>query len=268
MRWLAPGVSPGIVDALSSAGEPVRAPIVFSGGVSRNRAVVAHLERMLGTGLICEKGPSSAAGAALCLLDEATTDTGERFDPRMKSFGPSPVGKSTPLHPLNQNDQVIRISVLPRRIVSHALNRIGKPGGSRNLRGLGRQGRRGAPARDRRGLHQHQGSPGGVNRRRRGRVLHPHRRQPHRRRPEPAGSRRRRRRTPNRALEDIRSGRHRRRAQARRPGRRRGPGAGRDHGPCPGGLRTQARCGHHHRNRRPGFEVHHPERRARKFFAS
>ena len=75
---LCQGVARHIVDALVR-GEPVRAPIVFSGGVSRNQAVVAHLERMLGTELIGEKGPSGAAGAALCLLDEATTDTEATF---------------------------------------------------------------------------------------------------------------------------------------------------------------------------------------------
>ena len=67
---LCQGVARHIVDALVG-GQPVRAPIVFSGGVSRNRAVVAHLNRMLGTELICEKGPYGAAGAALCLRDDA-----------------------------------------------------------------------------------------------------------------------------------------------------------------------------------------------------
>jgi predicted CoA-substrate-specific enzyme activase len=96
---LCQGVARHIVDALVR-GEPVRAPIVFSGGVSRNRAVVAHLERMLGTELICEKGPSGAAGAALCLLEEATTDTGATFrspdaivrpDPRRKVYAFAPL---------------------------------------------------------------------------------------------------------------------------------------------------------------------------------
>src|SRR5512137_639711 len=43
---LCQGVARHIVDALVR-GEPVRAPIVFSGGVSRNLAVVGHLARML-----------------------------------------------------------------------------------------------------------------------------------------------------------------------------------------------------------------------------
>lgn len=64
------GVARHIVDALVR-NEPVREPVVFSGGVSRNRAVAEHINRLLGTQLICEAVPSGAAGAALCLLDDA-----------------------------------------------------------------------------------------------------------------------------------------------------------------------------------------------------
>jgi predicted CoA-substrate-specific enzyme activase len=67
---LCQGVARHIADALFG-GRPVRAPVVFSGGVSRNPAVVAHLHRILGAELICEKGPYGAAGAALSLRDEA-----------------------------------------------------------------------------------------------------------------------------------------------------------------------------------------------------
>ncbi len=63
------GVARHIVEALAH-GKPVQPPVVFSGGVSRNGAVVAHLNRMLGIDLICEEGPLGAAGAALCLLEE------------------------------------------------------------------------------------------------------------------------------------------------------------------------------------------------------
>ena len=63
------GVARHIVEALVH-GKPVQPPVVFSGGVSRNGAVVAHLNRMLGIDLICEAGPLGAAGAALCLLEE------------------------------------------------------------------------------------------------------------------------------------------------------------------------------------------------------
>jgi len=94
---LCQGVARHIVDSLVR-GEPVRAPIVFSGGVSRNRAVVEHLNRMLGTELICEKGPYGAAGAALCLLDEADTgapyrsvDEIIRPEPRRKVYAFAPL---------------------------------------------------------------------------------------------------------------------------------------------------------------------------------
>ncbi len=94
---LCQGVARHIVEALVR-NEPVRAPIVFSGGVSRNRAVAEHLTRMLGTKLICEVVPSGAAGAALCLLDEA--DVGAPFrsvdaivqpEPRRKVFAFAPL---------------------------------------------------------------------------------------------------------------------------------------------------------------------------------
>jgi len=86
---LCQGVARHIVDALVG-GQPVRAPIVFSGGVSRNRAVVEHLNRMLGTELICEKGPCGAAGAALCLLTKPTPAQVRRFDPWMRSLNRTP----------------------------------------------------------------------------------------------------------------------------------------------------------------------------------
>jgi predicted CoA-substrate-specific enzyme activase len=93
------GVARHIVDALVH-GEAVRAPVVFSGGVSRNQAVVEHLTRMLGTGLICEAFPCGAAGAALCLLADAKADAGAPFrsmdeivqpDPRRKVFAFPPL---------------------------------------------------------------------------------------------------------------------------------------------------------------------------------
>jgi predicted CoA-substrate-specific enzyme activase len=96
---LCQGVARHIVDALVG-GQPVCTPIVFSGGVSRNRAVVEHLNRLLGTELICEKGPCGAAGAALCLLDEADADTGAPFrcledivqpEPRRKVYAFTPL---------------------------------------------------------------------------------------------------------------------------------------------------------------------------------
>jgi predicted CoA-substrate-specific enzyme activase len=91
------GVAQHIVEALVR-NEPVRAPIVFSGGVSRNRAVAEHLTRMLGTQLICEGVPSGAVGAALCLLDEAdagapfrSVDTIVQPEARRKAFAFAPL---------------------------------------------------------------------------------------------------------------------------------------------------------------------------------
>lgn len=63
------GVARHIVDALFST-RPVREPILFTGGVSRNRAVAGHIARLSGMELICERLVCSAAGAALCLLEE------------------------------------------------------------------------------------------------------------------------------------------------------------------------------------------------------
>jgi len=93
------GVARHIVDALVR-GEPARAPIVFSGGVSRNRAVVEHLNRLLSTELICEKSPSGAAGAALCLLDEADTVTGAPFRSPDEIVRPEPRRKVYAFAPL------------------------------------------------------------------------------------------------------------------------------------------------------------------------
>ncbi|MBI5581417.1 MAG: CoA activase [Deltaproteobacteria bacterium] len=96
---LCQGVARHIVDALVR-GRPVRTPIVFSGGVSRNRAVVEHLERMLAADLVCEKGPSGAAGAALCLLDEANVETGATFRSPDEIVRPEPRRKVYAFAPL------------------------------------------------------------------------------------------------------------------------------------------------------------------------
>jgi predicted CoA-substrate-specific enzyme activase len=76
------GVARHIFESLVH-GEAVQPPVVFSGGVSRNGAVVGHLNRLLGVELICEEGPLGAAGAALCLLDE----TGPRPDAPLRCPG-------------------------------------------------------------------------------------------------------------------------------------------------------------------------------------
>jgi predicted CoA-substrate-specific enzyme activase len=67
------GVARHIVETLVG-GEPLGRPLLMSGGVARNRAVVRHLGRLLGAEPICERGPLPAAGAALALLAEPGAD--------------------------------------------------------------------------------------------------------------------------------------------------------------------------------------------------
>jgi predicted CoA-substrate-specific enzyme activase len=63
------GLAKNIVDT-AFVGEKPNGPIIFTGGVSRNRAVVRHIEDMIGLGVIVEKSLYGAAGAALNLLQE------------------------------------------------------------------------------------------------------------------------------------------------------------------------------------------------------
>ena len=64
------GLARNIVDTLFNAGD-ARGPIVFTGGVSLNRAVVKHLRTLTGLQIVCEDTLfHGAAGAALCLADE------------------------------------------------------------------------------------------------------------------------------------------------------------------------------------------------------
>ncbi|MFO7557511.1 MAG: acyl-CoA dehydratase activase [Desulfobacterales bacterium] len=63
------GLAKNIVDTLFGSEKP-RGPIVFSGGVSRNQAVVKHIRSMLDQEILVEKSLYGAAGAALNLLDE------------------------------------------------------------------------------------------------------------------------------------------------------------------------------------------------------
>jgi predicted CoA-substrate-specific enzyme activase len=96
---LCQGVARHILAALVR-GQPVRTPIVFSGGVARNQAVAAHLGRMLGTQLICEQVPCGAAGAALCLLDAAAEDTCAPFRSLDEIVQPEPRRKIYAFAPL------------------------------------------------------------------------------------------------------------------------------------------------------------------------
>jgi activator of 2-hydroxyglutaryl-CoA dehydratase len=63
------GLAKNIVDT-AFAGESPNDPIIFTGGVSRNRAVVQHIERLIGRKVIVEKTLYGAAGAALNLIEE------------------------------------------------------------------------------------------------------------------------------------------------------------------------------------------------------
>jgi activator of 2-hydroxyglutaryl-CoA dehydratase len=63
------GLAKNIVDTLFS-GHKVRGPLIFAGGVAKNRAVVRHVQKMVGIEMAVEKIPYGAAGAALCLLDD------------------------------------------------------------------------------------------------------------------------------------------------------------------------------------------------------
>jgi predicted CoA-substrate-specific enzyme activase len=71
------GLATTVVDALFS-GSSVRAPIVLSGGVARNAAVVRHLRTLIGADLVVDSwAPSYGAfGAALLLHGELTAGDG------------------------------------------------------------------------------------------------------------------------------------------------------------------------------------------------
>jgi len=63
------GLANNIVDTLFN-GETVAGPILFTGGVSKNRAVVRHIQTHVDPDIITETSLYGAAGAALNLLDE------------------------------------------------------------------------------------------------------------------------------------------------------------------------------------------------------
>lgn len=66
---LCKGLAQNIVDTLF-AGENPKGPVVFTGGVAKNKAVVRHIGSMIGQEVMAEKSFYGAAGAALNLLDE------------------------------------------------------------------------------------------------------------------------------------------------------------------------------------------------------
>ena len=67
------GLAKNIVDT-AFVGEKPNGPVIFTGGVSRNRAVVRHIEDMIGLKVIVEKTLYGAAGAALNLLQDMSSD--------------------------------------------------------------------------------------------------------------------------------------------------------------------------------------------------
>jgi predicted CoA-substrate-specific enzyme activase len=76
------GLAKNIVDT-AFVGEKPNGPLIFTGGVSRNRAVVRHIEDMIGLKVVVEKTLYGAAGAALNLLEDRSSD---RLHP--VTFGP------------------------------------------------------------------------------------------------------------------------------------------------------------------------------------
>jgi predicted CoA-substrate-specific enzyme activase len=70
-KGLCAGLANIVADSLTAGGK-VEEPLVFAGGVARNREVRARLEARLGTPLVVDDLPHlyGAFGAALCLLDQ------------------------------------------------------------------------------------------------------------------------------------------------------------------------------------------------------
>ncbi|MGD8646815.1 MAG: acyl-CoA dehydratase activase [Desulfobacterales bacterium] len=77
------GLAKNIVDT-AFAGEKPNGPVIFTGGVSRNRAVVRHIEEMIDCKVTVEKTLYGAAGAALNLLQDLSND---RWYPSIAGIG-------------------------------------------------------------------------------------------------------------------------------------------------------------------------------------
>ena len=67
------GLAKNIVDT-AFVGQEANGPIIFTGGVSKNQAVVRHIEDLIGLKVIVEKTLYGAAGAALNLLQDMSQD--------------------------------------------------------------------------------------------------------------------------------------------------------------------------------------------------
>ncbi|MEN8246384.1 MAG: acyl-CoA dehydratase activase [Thermodesulfobacteriota bacterium] len=70
---LCSGLARNIVDTLFAGHKPV-SPIIFIGGVSRNKAVVKHIQDLVDTEIIPEISYYGAVGAAFSLIDEDCQD--------------------------------------------------------------------------------------------------------------------------------------------------------------------------------------------------
>jgi predicted CoA-substrate-specific enzyme activase len=67
------GLAKNIVDTVF-VGERPNGPVIFTGGVSKNRAVIRHIEDMIGLNVIVETTLYGAAGAALNLLQDMSSN--------------------------------------------------------------------------------------------------------------------------------------------------------------------------------------------------
>jgi len=72
------GLARNIVDTLFAGGRPVP-PVIFSGGVSRNRAVVQHIQALIDTEIVPETYHYGAVGAAFNFIDQGLGRTGTGF---------------------------------------------------------------------------------------------------------------------------------------------------------------------------------------------
>jgi len=63
------GVAKNVVDVLFSGQRPL-GPVLITGGVAANPAVINHIQKLIGLEVVVARLPCGAAGAALCLLGE------------------------------------------------------------------------------------------------------------------------------------------------------------------------------------------------------
>jgi len=86
------GLAKNIVDTLFS-GQSLRGPLVFCGGVAKNKAVARHISRLTGAMLIPENAPCGAVGAALQFID-TSAGADRAAPPRIdRCFGRPPASK-------------------------------------------------------------------------------------------------------------------------------------------------------------------------------